>query len=148
MSQYAQIADLVLYGTSANALAQFTAAQQNAALATASAYADTKLAGRYPLPLLTWDASITRHVCYLAAFDLISTRGFDPGGGADTIFMLRNNMAIKFFDDVERQNTHPTVTFNAPASPSYNAPQVYSSSMTQVGGNGPTASQFGKNRGW
>lgn len=150
--QYAQIADLNLYGISANAAAGFTTAQQNQALLAASAYADTKLAGRYPLPLVApFDISIVRAVCWIAAYDLITTRGYDPASGSDINFRLRNQDAIKFFDDVERGNTHPVVTTANPPPPSFDAPQVWSSTQQQVGTNAPTPGLnqgSGSNRGW
>ena len=64
MSQYAQISDLALYGGPATAFQSpaTNPAVLNAALVAASAEMDSYFNGRYQLPLLTWDTSVTE-VC-------------------------------------------------------------------------------------
>ena len=77
-NQYAQISDLPLYGLPATALQSpaLTPAVLNAALQAASAEMDSYFSGRYQLPLLTWDTSVTEVCCKITAYHLRDgTRG-------------------------------------------------------------------------
>lgn len=86
MSQYATIADLGRWGAPAQSLASFDATAQNAALTAASGVADGFLAKRFTLPLSAWGDDLRKHVCWLAAFDLISGRGYrEDSLGADSL---------------------------------------------------------------
>ncbi len=127
MSSYATPSDLTQFAVNANALVGFTAGQQQAALDAASVLADSKLRGRYALPLVTWDVDLRRAVAVIAAYDMLVARGYNPGDGADDNLRARYDDAMKWLDDVERQNTHPNVTPANGQTPQYDAPKVITS---------------------
>jgi phage gp36-like protein len=110
VSQYAQLADLVLYGIPVTAIGNLTTAQQTDALIAASAKIDSYLRGRYSLPLLAWGIEITQAACKIAAFDLMNVRGYNPQSGADNNLINRYNETILWLRDIQRQAAHPDVT--------------------------------------
>jgi phage gp36-like protein len=126
---YAIVSDFYRYGLPENALgAKVTPALIQAALDVRSAWADSKMAARYKLPLGTpYDLTIVMNICVLAAYDLMSFRGFNPeNGGADANIRLRAEDAIRWFNDVERQAAHPNVIEATSPSPAIASPLVLS----------------------
>lgn len=127
MTQYATRADLTSFGgANAAAIQDFDDATVNAALTAASITADGYMRGRYSLPLTQWDDGIKMFTCYIAGYNLICQRGFDPGRGADANWRMRYEDAIRWFEGVQRQAIHPLVTESPVASPRYQFPQVQS----------------------
>lgn len=106
MSQYALAADLYALGLPSAALGDLSADAITAALVAASGAADGYLATRYKLPLVSCGDEVTRRVCHLAAFDLLTTRGTRPGDALDLI-VKRNDDAIAWFRDVSRGLVQP-----------------------------------------
>src|SRR5262252_7544622 len=134
---YATLSDLSTYGVVSTAFGQLTNPQLQAALDAASAYADSKMRGRYALPLQTpIDIAIVRAVVHIAACDLLELRGFDPSNPGDQAAYNRKLLAIKYFDDVQRQAAHPAVVEALSPSPAIPNPLVLSSSTSTVGGFG------------
>lgn len=111
MSQYAEAADLYALGLPQAALASGT--DPTAALVAASGTADGYLRKRYTLPLTAWDEEITRRVCHLAAFDLLTTRGTRPGDALDLV-TKRYDDAVKWFESVAKGLIEPSVTDSTP----------------------------------
>lgn len=141
---YAVLADLYTYGVVSTAFGQLTDPQKQAALDGASAYADSKMRGRYSLPLQTpYDPQIVRAVVHLAACDLLELRGFDPENPGDQAAYNRKLLAIRFFDDVQRQAAHPNVIESKSPSPAIANPTVLSSSTSTVGSFGSNANPIG-----
>lgn len=105
-----------------------------AELETASASADSYFRGRYNLPLLAWDTDVTRHVCYIAAYNVMASRGFAPNAGADAVIERRYYESVGFpdrpgsgwFPAVQRQAIHPNVTESGSGGPAHPFPQVKS----------------------
>lgn len=102
--------------------------QQQAFLDRRNDFADDKLRARYKLPLMTpYPPSLTHNVCLLAAWDCMRARGFNPAAGGDPIIQTQAEMALKWFDDVERQRAHPNVIeAGGGDAPYYLAPEVRS----------------------
>lgn len=143
MSQYCQPSDLTLFAIPATALtAQITTPMQVAACVAASSEADSAMRGRYPLPITgsvaggpgVYDPALVRHTAYIAAYSLMSQRGFQ-GAGADN--MIRENYykavgnpnfpgSHGFFGEVARQNRHLDVTGPTPSGTDYQFPAVHS----------------------
>ena len=138
---YGDLTDLVNMGLPANALGALTTPQKQAALDDATDEMNTYFAGRYPLPLLTWDNAVKAKCCEIAAYRLMCIRGFNPASGADVNYRLRYQDAIRWCEGVRNKAIHPTVTFAA-ATPAYAQPDVLCHSMTTTGG------QQGPMRGW
>ncbi len=125
MSQYATTTDLTNYGLNAISVANIDPAVLTAQLVAASAMVDSFLNGRYNLPLLSWDASVTINTCYIAAWLVLSkSRGFNPDNPSDVTVRQSYEDAIAWCNGVQRQAIHPTVTQTPIAGPSYQLPQV------------------------
>ena len=94
---YASLDDFRSCGLPAPALANLETPQVLAALLRASRLADTFMRDRYTLPLrCPFDPSLTLWVCWLAAWSLLSTRGFNPNqAGFDTVVRMNYDDAIK-----------------------------------------------------
>ena len=115
-----------------------TSGQQAQACIDATGEADSRLSGRYQMPLLAWGADLTKYTAWIAIYNLLSTRGFSPQGGADSNIIARYYEAVGnpnvpgsmgWFDRVQRQAIHPdiTPTVASNVSPTYNLPQVFTS---------------------
>lgn len=141
---YASIADLVKYGAPATAFASLTTDQKQSALDAAADLVDGFLRARYPLPLLSWDLSITRNTAIIATYDLLVTRGYNPAAGADPNFETRYNVAMRNLELIQKQQLHPYLT-PQPTTSSTPAqqPGVNTSSVVDVW-NGATCTE----RGW
>lgn len=120
---YATTTDLVRLGIGAAALTGVSSTIQDAALEAASDTADGYMRGRYTLPLVSWGDDLRRAVCAIAAWDLLTTRGYDPARGSDDAVRLRYQDAIAWLDRVSQGrvvvsggNTDPTATRHARAS--------------------------------
>ena len=123
---YASIDDLYRFGLQPFSVQNVPMSNLIAELEAASRYADSKMRARYSLPLLAWDTTITMHVCRIAAYNILVTRGYNPEAGADIAITQRHQEALEFFDGVERQRTHPNVTQTPTSSPGVDMPQVLS----------------------
>lgn len=94
---YATLADLLTCGLPAAAIASIDDPTRQAALDDRSAYADTYLGDKETLPLLApYDRTLVRYVCFLAAWDLICFRGFNPDNPGDAIVRQRYEDADKW----------------------------------------------------
>lgn len=96
---YANLDDLDALGMPVAALATRTPSQRAAALAAASEKADSKLGVAFDLPLVAWGLDLTEAVCKIAAYDLLSVRGFNPDG-ADENIRVRHDDAWTWLRDV------------------------------------------------
>jgi phage gp36-like protein len=133
MATYATLANLYVYGLPLVAMGSVSVASQQAILTGRNDFADDKLRARYKLPLQTpYPVSLVQNICMLAAWDVLIARGYNPAAGADVNIAARGELALKWFDDVERQRCHPNVIEAAGGdSPGYLAPLVIS--KTQQG---------------
>jgi hypothetical protein len=124
---YATLADMANFGFPPSAFGQLSQPQIQAQLDAASAYATSKMAARYSMPLLLWDVSITQAVVQIAAYQCLVLRGFDPNNPGDAAARDLWIAAREFFDAVERQHAHPLVT-ESPL-PTVQAPPQYASPL-------------------
>lgn len=119
MSAYATRDELANLGVTAQALADVSDEAQDAALVAASELADSYLGSRFELPLTAWSSDIKRHVCAIASWDLLAgTRGFSPEAGSNVTVRMRYEDAIKWFEQVSKNQVTPAgvVDSSAPAS--------------------------------
>jgi phage gp36-like protein len=127
---YASLSDMANFGFPPSAFGQLSTVQIQAQLDSASAYANSKMAARYGMPLLPpFDVSIVQAVVQIAAYQCLVLRGFDPQNPGDSAARDLWIAAREFFDAVERQHAHPLVNESAQtnqAQPSYAAPMVSS----------------------
>lgn len=143
MSSYATLADLYVYGAPQKAFGQLSDPTKDAALEAASNDVDTYLRGRFSLPLIAWDSSITEATCRIASYNLLSVRGYNPASGADVNILDRYNQTMVWLNKVQKQQAHPNVTPQPNNTPDWNQPTVISSSVVNLA-TGATS----RNRGW
>lgn len=98
---YATLEDLTRLGLPERALAGIPQEALEAALEGASRLADSYLQARYRLPLSAWGADLRRAVAILAAYDILSVRGFAPEG-PDEHLRLRAEDAIRWLEGVAK----------------------------------------------
>lgn len=103
---YATRTDLTTHGLSNAALGSISTATQDAALDAASRVADSYLRARYTTPVTGYGVDLTRAVCSIAAWDLLSVRGYDPQRGGDEAVRLRAEDAQRWLRDVAAGKAH------------------------------------------
>jgi hypothetical protein len=134
MSQYCTPSDVTTYALPATALATVSSGEQTAACVAASEEADSFLRGRFQLPLASWGQDVVRYTAYIAAYLMMSKRGFQPLGGADAMIRENYYRAVGYpdrpgtgwFPQIQRQSIHPDVVEGGVSAPKYQLPQVYS----------------------
>ncbi len=114
---YATRDDLDTCGLPAGALASVDDDVKDQALEDRSAYADSYLGDKVTLPLTApYDRTLVRYVCYMAAWDLICFRGFNPDNPADTVMRQRYEDADKWLVRVANGQARINVIQAAPPS--------------------------------
>ena len=96
---FANLDDLDEHGMSAAALSFLTPTKRSEGLAAATEVASGLMAGTLTPPLSTWGTDITMNTCKLAAYELLSVRGFSPDGSDDNV-RTRWEDAMKWFKSV------------------------------------------------
>jgi len=112
---YATRTDLTRFGLPSGALTGIADATQDAALEAASDVADSYMRSRYTLPLTGYGDDLKRAVCAIAAWDLLTTRGYDPNSGGDEAVKLRNDAAVSWLKDVSAGRAHVSGGNTTPA---------------------------------
>lgn len=107
---YATRTQLGQFGIRAAALAGINNDDQDAALEAASDLADSYLRSRFTLPLTAWQDDLRRVVCNIAAYDMLSSRGYNPDAGADSNVRQRYEDAIRWLEGVASGRVTPSVT--------------------------------------
>jgi phage gp36-like protein len=92
---YATPTDFTAYGLPTAALDGFSGDVQDY-LDAASAQMDTYLRGRHTLPMVSPPLELVRAECVIAAYDLLSVRGFDPEEPADKNVLIRYEKTFKW----------------------------------------------------
>lgn len=106
-TQYASQTDLAQLGLAPGALQNVTGTVQDAALLAASALADSYLESRYKLPLTSWGKDLSRIVCFIAAYDILTSRGYSPQSPDDHI-RQRYIDALAWLQEVSRGTQSPS----------------------------------------
>lgn len=130
---YAVLADLYRYGAPATAFGDISTSDQQAGLDEASAKVDEFLGARYPLPLISWPTSITEYACRIAAWNLISVRGYNPAMGGDENLRARYDDAIRQLTLIQKQQMHPNVVPQPNQNVTFEQPAVYTFSAVDMG---------------
>jgi phage gp36-like protein len=97
---YAVRADLAALGLLSGALSNVPTGTQDAALLAASGVADSYLQSQYTLPLTSWGYDLLRAVCIIAAYDLMTSRGYNPVGNVDQNIRLRYLDVIAWLEGI------------------------------------------------
>ena len=138
---YAVVSDLPRLGIPTTAFGTLTTVAIQAELDAAGAWINSRIRGRYKLPLLAWDDEIRRIEVRVAVYNAMSLRGYNPTAGADVELRRGYEDAERWCDGVQRRAIHPDVTESASDS-ALAQPFVITSSVVDM--NGRTAT----NRGW
>jgi phage gp36-like protein len=118
MAAYATADDFDQHGIRQAALpATVLPADKLAAIAGASALADSYLGSRFRMPLVSWGVDLTQAVCAIAAFELMSTQvGFNPEAGHNMVLMQRRDHALDWLRDISHGHCMPAVTDSSPVT--------------------------------
>ncbi len=135
-TQYASTADLANLGLVSAALANVQPGMQDAALVASSAVIDSYLESRYALPLVSWGSDLVRVASVIAAYDIMTARGYNPAAGTDTNIRQRylDALAVKEGDQT------PAYILDADGSDGTSTPGGDGSVSTSAGGFGFTTS--------
>lgn len=116
---YATQADLEALDLPAAALEGVTSADIDQHLEAASSRVDTYLRGRYALPLGTpYPPEVISCTTALAAYSLLSRRGFDPQRGTDVNVRRRHEDAVAWLERLSAGAIN--IALGADATPSAN----------------------------
>ena len=102
MQELISDAELLAMGIASAALAAIPIATRNQARLSASGLALSLIKKRHGLPLVSWGDDLRRAVAHIAAYDLLSARGFSPQAGADTSIRDRYLAALQWLQDVSK----------------------------------------------
>lgn len=101
MTRYASAADLAALGVRSQATGGIASGDIDSALDAASLVADSYLRSRYALPFTTWGVDLRSAVAKIAAYEILSTRGLQPGSSqSDENVRDRYRDAIAWLKDV------------------------------------------------
>jgi phage gp36-like protein len=105
---YAVRADLANLGLIGGVLSSISTTAQDAALLAASGVADASLQSRYIMPLTQWGQDLVRCVCIIAAYDLLTAKGYNPATGADENIRERYLDQLAWLKEVGKGNDTPS----------------------------------------
>ena len=112
---YATQAQLKQLGINPAAIANVASADIDAALQAASDRISEAFPSNWKLPLTQWSLSVTEKTCEIAAYKLLSVRGYNPAAGADPIVRLNYEDAMKWIEMVAKGLITPDVTDSSTA---------------------------------
>lgn len=119
MATYCSRDDLTAVGVNANALRSATAGEITGAIEMASDLIDSYLRQQFALPLEDHGRDITRAAAIIAAYDLMSARGFNPNESEDSPLAKRYADVIAWLKMIAEGTVTPDVTESeTPETPS------------------------------
>lgn len=141
MSSYATYADLNALTLPSGALpAYLTTLIQQQHLDAASDLVDSFIANWCTLPLVNpIPQSIKMKCCQIAAFTLLSARGYNPDNGQDEMMKMQHDQAMEWLALVSEGKVRPPIVDSAPGGivGGPNALQASTQSTTQASTGGP-----------
>jgi phage gp36-like protein len=111
-------AEIIEYGAGAAIVAGISTTTQDHACIEASQLADGYLRQQFLLPLTAWGTDLKGAVAKIAAYNLLSIRGFTPDG-ADQNVRDRYDDAIKWLAAVATGKITPSLTDSSVRDPSH-----------------------------
>ena len=112
---YVRPADVAQRSIQAEALEGIPAERLAEACLDASNKADGYFKRRYTMPLGSWGSDVRRELAHIAAFQIMSHRGFDPSGGTDSLIEKNHDMALKWLGQVGAGTVSPEIADSTPA---------------------------------
>jgi phage gp36-like protein len=104
---YADPTQLVQLALTPATAGRFGGDQQQNALYSASAVADSYIGGQFQLPLVTWDYSLALAVCNIAAKFLYDQYGYNPNAPIDALIQRRYDEALTWLASVRDKKIQP-----------------------------------------
>lgn len=114
LAVYATIEDLMSCGAPQASMAKVGVEEQRRALYQASRTVDQRLAARYRLPLVSYGDDLTQIVCVIAAFRLLSFRGWNPSDPANGGVVMMYQEALRTLDKVAQGDYTLSIVDTAP----------------------------------
>lgn len=145
MASYATLADLAQFAINPNAFASISGSVQQAQLDAASTLAEGYLADQYHLPIVApYPVDLRMNVCQIAAFFLMTFRGYRPGG-ADELIRVRYDDAIKWLTNIASGMISPPGIIDSSPTVKEGAPVVVTGVLGNVVGGyaAPSTSPLG-----
>ena len=123
MAQYCEPSEIGRYGVNAEAIADLNAELITPVIVAVSDEIDTYLRQQYVLPLSRWGSDITKAAAVMAAWEIISVRGFKPGENIeDSPLRLRYEDTLKWLKMVAAGTVAPDVDDSDTSTPTAGAP--------------------------
>jgi phage gp36-like protein len=107
---YALPSDLMRFGLPARALESVPMTAIVDACFAASEEAAGYLGSAYSLPLASWGVDLRMHVAKMAAYNLMSIRGYDPDSGQDRLLQVGRDQAVTWLNRVADGKLRPMPT--------------------------------------
>jgi phage gp36-like protein len=107
MAAYATRAELYALALPQAALLTVATDAQDSALEAASRKADSYLGVRFELPLTAWGVDLKEAVAKMAAWQLLSVRGFSPEAGDAEVFRRNHEDAVRWLEQVAKGAVTP-----------------------------------------
>lgn len=103
---FASLAQLDKLGIPAAAIAKLSATDKAEQLAATTEMASGILARRYTLPIVAWGVDLSAAVAKIAAYELLSTRGFNADGSDDQV-RKRYDDGMRWLNDAANARLDP-----------------------------------------
>lgn len=146
---YATRADLVEIGLTARALQGISNTEQDAALDAASAKINSYLSKRFEMPLSVVDSDIKSCCVSMAAYALLTRRGFSAGVNDAEQMRLNNEDALRWLRDIANGLATPQgVTDQNGDSSNVSAPPRFVYQYRQDDATGLFTATSPRTRGW
>lgn len=108
MAAYATVDDLHAFGINKAAIANMSLVDDiNPVLEAASRTVDSYLAKQMTVPLVFVGGDVKRATCIIAAWDLMSGRGFNPDAGTAEVLETRYEQIIKWLTLIAEGTVEP-----------------------------------------
>lgn len=126
--------ELLSLGGFAGSLGSIALADRTAARESASSVTLSYLRKRYGLPLVSWSDDVRRATAAIAAWDLVTLRGYNPSSGRDQVVAERAREARDWLTLVAKGDVEPEAVEDSTASVLEQAPLVGSLGLRGWGG--------------
>ena len=147
-TQYATQTNLAQLGLIGGVLTSISGTIQDAALVAASAIADSYLQSRYDLPLTNWGQDLVRVVCQIAAYDLLTSKGFNPATGPDENIRQRYLDALAWLQEVSQGKQTPAYVVDSSTGSGSLPPVSPTDGSVALSTGGGLQMQTANVRGW
>lgn len=126
MEVYADLTQFAAFGLPDAAVDGFTGDVLDH-IAAGSSEVDTYLRGSHKLPLqVPYPIEIIKATCELAAYSILSIRGFDPENGADNNVRLRSRDRLRWLENLSKGKVQLSLTADSTPTKHDGAPIVRS----------------------